>query len=204
VEAQITSEADIKENIHIPISDAIRQVLGQQNVRLTQGHCWHLAAVVQGSHSICWCWFCVPCSEHHRALHCHWDCWWKDYSEGQMFLVPVSEVSEKAMATHSSTLVWEIPWMEEPGRLQSMGLRRVRHDWATSLLLFIFMHWGRRWQPSPVFLPGEFQGREPGGLPSIGSHRVKHDWRDLAAAAAVRFSYFPLHLISNISVLVTG
>ena len=45
-----------------------------------------------------------------------------------MFLVPVSEVSEKAMATHSSTLAWEIPWTEEPGRPQSMGLRRAGHD----------------------------------------------------------------------------
>ena len=40
---------------------------------------------------------------------------------------------EKAMATHSSTLAWEIPWMEEPGRLQSMGLQRVGHDWAILL-----------------------------------------------------------------------
>ena len=37
-------------------------------------------------------------------------------------------VMEKAMAPHSSILVWEIPWMEEPGRLQSMGLLQVRHD----------------------------------------------------------------------------
>ena len=37
------------------------------------------------------------------------------------------------MATQSSTLAWKIPWMEEPGRLQSMGSQRVRHDWATSL-----------------------------------------------------------------------
>ena len=36
--------------------------------------------------------------------------------------------SEKAMATHSSTLAWKIPWMEEPGRLQSMGSLRVGHD----------------------------------------------------------------------------
>ena len=66
---------------------------------------------------------------------------------------------EKAMAPHSSTLVWEIPWMEEPGRLQSMGSLKVRHDWATSLSLFTFMHWRRKWQPTPVFLPGESQGR---------------------------------------------
>ena len=59
------------------------------------------------------------------------------------------------MATHSSTLAWEIPWTEEPGRLQSMGLLRVRHD----LLLFTFMHWRRKWHPTPVFLPGESQGR---------------------------------------------
>ena len=37
---------------------------------------------------------------------------------------------EKAMAPHSSTLAWKIPWMEEPGRLQSMGSLRVRHDWS--------------------------------------------------------------------------
>ena len=66
--------------------------------------------------------------------------------------------AEKAMATHSSTLAWKIPWMEEPGRLQSMGSLRVRHDWATSLWLFTFMHWRRKWQPTPVFLPGTSQG----------------------------------------------
>ena len=41
---------------------------------------------------------------------------------------------EKGMAIHSSTIAWRIPWTEEPGRLQSMGSQRVRHDWATSLL----------------------------------------------------------------------
>ena len=66
---------------------------------------------------------------------------------------------EKAVAAHSSTLAWKITWAEKPGRLQSMGSRRVRHDWATSLSLFTFMHWRRKWQPTPVFLPGESQGR---------------------------------------------
>ena len=65
---------------------------------------------------------------------------------------------ENAMAPHSSTLAWKIPWMEEPGRLQSMGSLRVGHDWATSLSLSTFMHWRRKWQPTPVFLPGESQG----------------------------------------------
>ena len=53
----------------------------------------------------------------------------------------------------------ENPWTEEPGRLQSMGSLGVRHDWATSLSLFTFMHWRRKWQPTPVFLPGASQGR---------------------------------------------
>ena len=91
------------------------------------------------------------------------------------------------MAPHSSTLAWKIPWTEEPGRLQSMGSQGVGQDRATSLSLFTFMHWRRKWQPTPVFLPEESQGRtgEPGGLPSLGSHRVGPDLSDLAAAAAV-------------------
>ena len=63
------------------------------------------------------------------------------------------------MAPHSSTLAWKIQWTEEPGRLQSMGLQRVRHDLVTSLSLFSFMHWRRKWQPTPVLLPGESQGQ---------------------------------------------
>ena len=56
------------------------------------------------------------------------------------------------MAPHASTLAWKIP---EPGGLQSMGSHRVRHDFT-----FTFMHWRRKWQPTPVFLPGESQERE--------------------------------------------
>ena len=63
------------------------------------------------------------------------------------------------MAPHSSTLAWKIPWMEEPGRLQSMGSQRLRHDWVTSLSLFTFIYWRRKWQPTPVFLPEESQGQ---------------------------------------------
>ena len=63
------------------------------------------------------------------------------------------------MAPHSSTVARKIPWTEEPGRLQSMGSLRVGHNGATSLSLFAFMHWRRKWQPIPVFLPGESQGR---------------------------------------------
>ena len=70
------------------------------------------------------------------------------------------------MAPHSSTLAWKILWTGEPGRLQSMGVLRVEHDRATSLSLFTFMHWRRKWQPAAVFLPGESQGR--GSL--VGCH----------------------------------
>ena len=47
---------------------------------------------------------------------------------------------EKEMATHSSTLAWKIPRMEEPGRLQSMGSQRVGHDWATKLSLSFLLY----------------------------------------------------------------
>ena len=72
---------------------------------------------------------------------------------------------EKAMAPHSSTLAWKIPWVEVPGKLQSMGSRS--QDTTERLpLLFPFMHWKRKWHPTPVFSPGESQGR--GSL--VGCH----------------------------------
>ena len=63
------------------------------------------------------------------------------------------------MAPHSSTLAWKIPWTEAPGRVQSMGSWRVGHKGTTSLSLFTFICWRRKWQPTPVFLPGESQGQ---------------------------------------------
>ena len=68
------------------------------------------------------------------------------------------QLSEKATAPHSSTLAWKIPWMENPGGLQSMGSLRVGHDSVTSLSLFTFMHWRRKWQPNLVLLPGKSHG----------------------------------------------
>ena len=85
---------------------------------------------------------------------------------------------EKAMAPQSSILAWKIPWTEEPGRLQSMGSLTVRHDWATSLSLFTFMPWRRKWQPTPLFLPGESQGR--GSL--VGFHLWSHTEWDMTEA----------------------
>ena len=74
-------------------------------------------------------------------------------------LANTRKLLEKAMARHSSTLARKTPWTEEPGGLQSMGSLRVGHDWVTSLSLYTFMHWRRKWQPTPVFLPRESQGR---------------------------------------------
>ena len=93
----------------------------------------------------------------------------------------------KMLSYYSSTLVWKIPWTEDPGRLQSMGSPRVGHDWATSLSLFTFMNWRRKWQPTPVFLPGESQGR--GSLVGccLWGHTESDTTEDLATAAAASY-----------------
>ena len=78
------------------------------------------------------------------------------------------EISLRKMAPHSSAFAWKILWTEEPGGLQSVGSLRVGQDSATSLSLFTFMHWRRKWQPTPVFLPGESQGRG-----SLGGCRLR-------------------------------
>ena len=82
--------------------------------------------------------------------------------------------AEEAVATHSSTLAWKIPWTEEPGRLQSVGLRRVRHNWATSLFHFHALEKEMATHSSVLAwrIPG---AGEPAGLLSVGSHRVGHD-----------------------------
>ena len=101
----------------------------------------------------------------------HYLMWWSWNLQSNILIY-----SEKAMAPHSRTLAWKIPWTEEPGRLQSMGSLKVGHDWAASLSLFTATHSSvLAWR-----IPGM---GEPGGLPSMGSHRVGHDWNDLAAAA---------------------
>ena len=108
---------------------------------------------------------------------------------------------EKALAPHSSTLAWKIPWMEEPGRLQTMGSHRVGHDWSDLAAaampqqvktlpaiqrdpgeLGSIPGWGQspgggKWQPTLVFLPGKIPWtEEPGRLQTLGLQRVKHDW----------------------------
>ena len=104
----------------------------------------------------------------------------------------ISIILEKAMAPHSSTLAWKIPWTEKPGGLQSMESLRVGHDWATSLSLFTFHFHALEKEMathSSVLAWRIPRMGEPGGLPSLGSHRVGHDWSDLAAAAAASIIY---------------
>ena len=96
------------------------------------------------------------------------------------------------MATHSSTLAWQIPWMEEPGRLQSMG--SLESD-TTERLHFHALEKEMATHASVLawIIPGT---GEPGGLPSLGSHRVWHDWSDLAAAAGISRILFHVSLSS--------
>ena len=96
---------------------------------------------------------CVSCIGRQILYH------WATREAPCRIYIFLSSQTEKAMATHSSTLAWKIPWTEGPGGLQSMGSLGVGHDWATSLSLFSFMHWRRKWQPTPVFLPVESQGQ---------------------------------------------
>ena len=79
------------------------------------------------------------------------------------------------MAPHSSTLAWKIPWTEEPGGLQSMGLLRVRHDWTTSLT-FHFHALEKEMAIHSSILAWRIPGTEESrGLLSMGSPRVGHD-----------------------------
>ena len=85
--------------------------------------------------------------------------------------------SEKATAPHSSTLAWKIPWTEEPGRLQSVGLLRVRPKIRLSNFTFPFHFHAleKEMATRSSVLAWRIPGTgEPGGLPSMGSHRVGH------------------------------
>ena len=94
----------------------------------------------------------------------------------EMFRDLIQSNTEKAMAPHSRTLAWKIPWMEEPGGLPSMASLRVGHDWGTSLSLFTFMHCRRKWQPTPVFL---LENPRDGGAWWAAVYGVAQSWTRL-------------------------
>ena len=103
---------------------------------------------------------------------------------------------EKAVAPHSSTVAWKIPRTEEPGGLQSMGSLRVGHDWATSLSLFTFMHWRRKWQPAPVFLSGDPRdgGTWWAAVYGVAQSRTRLKWLSSSCSSRTRDKIFPLHI----------
>ena len=89
------------------------------------------------------------------------------------------------MAPHSSTLAWQIPWTEEPGRLQSMGSSKSRTRLSDFTFTFHFHALEKEMATHSSVLAWRIPGTgEPGGLLSMGSHRVRHDWSDLAVAVA--------------------
>ena len=95
------------------------------------------------------------------------------YRLSQCLLLSLAIKAEKAMASHSSTVAWKIPWMEEPGSLQSMGSLRVRHDFTFT---FHFHALEKEMATHSSVLAWRIPGMgEPGGLPSMGPHRVGHD-----------------------------
>ena len=80
------------------------------------------------------------------------------------------------MAPHSSTLAWKIPWMEEPGRLQFMGLRRVKTRLSDFTFICHFHALEKEMATHSSVLAWRIPGTgEPGGLSSMGLHRVGHD-----------------------------
>ena len=80
------------------------------------------------------------------------------------------------MAPHSSTLSWKIPWVAEPGRLQSMGLQRIGHDLRDFTFTFHFHALEKEMATHSSVLAWRIPGTgEPDGLPSMGSHRVGHN-----------------------------
>ena len=101
----------------------------------------------------------LPEKQPFRPGVCKPSSWTKSALPPVCFLNLAAGIFREELAPHYSTLAWKIPWAEEPGRLLSMGLLRVGHNWGTSLSLFTFMRWRRKWQPTPVFLPGESQER---------------------------------------------
>ena len=111
--------------------------------------------------------------------------------------------TEKAMAPHSNTLAWKIPWMEEPGGLRSMGFAKSQTWLSDFTFTFHFHALEKEMATHSSVLAWRIPGtEEPGGLPSMGSHRVRHDWSDLAAVAADKkecFLFFLWYLLFNFS-----
>ena len=95
------------------------------------------------------------------------------------------------MAPHSSTLAWKIPWMEEPGRLQSMGSLESDTTERLHFHFFIFMHWRRKWRPTPVFLPGNPRGRRAlwADVYGVIQSRTRLKWLSSSSSSIMQLIY---------------
>ena len=110
-------------------------------------------------------------------------------------------IMERAIATHSSTLAWRVPWTEEPGGLQSMGSLRVGHDWATSLSFFTFMHWrnGYPLQCSCLENPRD-GGAWWAAVCEVAQSRTQLKWlSSMVLENGISFFYFILSLAAQFS-----
>ena len=116
--------------------------------------------------------------------------------KGKNYMIISIDIAEKAMAPHSSTLAWKIPWVEEPGMLQSMGSLRSRTWLSHFTFTFHFHALEKEMATHSSVVAWRIPGTgKPGGLPSMGSQRVGHDWSDLAAAA--RISYCTINRVHS-------
>ena len=102
----------------------------------------------------------------------------------EYFLQYSQSVMEKAMATHSSTLAWKIPWTEEPGRLQSMGSLRVGHSEPLHFHFSLSRIGEGNGNPLQCSCPENPKDREAWWAAVYGISQSHNDWSDLAAAAA--------------------
>ena len=146
----------------------------------------------------------------HTPTHTHtyrsiskWSGYWKLTAlstSTPVFQYSIVSTHGEGDGTPSRTLAWKIPWMEEPGGLQPMGSLGVGHDLATSLSHFTFMHWRRKWQPTPVFLPGESQGRGAWWAAIYGAAQSRTRLKRLSSSSSTPSEYWVLPLLSSMPI----
>ena len=111
------------------------------------GHLTWITVILNGftgndQRSFCWFWDCIQLLHFGASLVAEMVKHLPTMQENWVWSLGQEDPLEKEMETHSSTLAWKIPWMEEHGRLQSMGPQRVEQDWVTSLSLhFRLFYW---------------------------------------------------------------
>ena len=135
---------------------------------------------------LCFCCFCC-CSV---AWSCPTLCDLRDCSTGFLVHHQLPELAQTHIHCVDDAIQPSHPLSSPSPPAFDLSQHQGLFQWVslTSLSLFTFMYWRRKWQPTPVFLPGEFQGRRSlvGCIvQSMGLHRVGHDWSDLAAAAVL-------------------